>query len=255
MIYENKRLYHQPNHNYNDYYRIKSYPDHTYDTELLVSSQNNSHKKERHTLISSVFFHTPAESQSTPLSTKGLNACPNQQASSPKSGHTHSKRIQRTNKQIAKDQANLCPKKHLSCSKGWRPPIGIRVLFSLTSRTYAHIWRMRNIIMAHLFGDSKKTAWGKKKHTREQAFKCFSQYLNDNHVLGMLNLNGRNIQKWWRTYKRKFVDTTLFLNSTGAGTTDGSYSTIQEEIEDHCPCYKRMMGIFGDKQNLVGQNF
>ncbi|MBW0490137.1 hypothetical protein O181_029852 [Austropuccinia psidii MF-1] len=29
---------------------------------------------------------------------------------------------------------------------------------------------------------------------------------------------------------------------------------IQEEIEYCCPCYKRMMGIFGDKQNVVGHN-
>ncbi|MBW0490135.1 hypothetical protein O181_029850 [Austropuccinia psidii MF-1] len=77
LIYENERLYHHPNHNYDDYYRIKSYPDHTYDTELLASSQNDSHTQERHTLISNVFFHTPAESQSTPFSTEGLNAFPN----------------------------------------------------------------------------------------------------------------------------------------------------------------------------------
>ncbi|MBW0567294.1 hypothetical protein O181_107009 [Austropuccinia psidii MF-1] len=105
-----------------------------------------------------------------------------------------------------------------------------------------------------IFGDSKKTTWGKKKHTRAQAFQHFSQYLNDNHVLDTLNLNGQNLQQWWRTYKCKFVDTTRFLNRTGAGTTDGSHSMIQEEIEDRCPCYKRMMGIIGDKQNVVGHN-
>ncbi|MBW0505054.1 hypothetical protein O181_044769 [Austropuccinia psidii MF-1] len=49
LIYENKHLYHQPNYNYNDYYQIKSYPDHTYDTESLASSQNNSHTQgQRH---------------------------------------------------------------------------------------------------------------------------------------------------------------------------------------------------------------
>ncbi|MBW0529783.1 hypothetical protein O181_069498 [Austropuccinia psidii MF-1] len=132
------------------------------------------------------------------------------------------------------------PKNVYPAPKGWGPPIEIQALFSMTSRKYARIWKIRNMIM--------------KKHTRAQAFKRFAQYLNDNHVLGTLNLNGQNLQQWWRTYKRKFVDTTWFLNSTGAGTTDGSHSTIQEEIEDCCPCYKRMMGIFGDKQNVVGHN-
>ncbi|MBW0564029.1 hypothetical protein O181_103744, partial [Austropuccinia psidii MF-1] len=162
-------------------------------------------------------------------------------------------RIRRTNKKIAEDQANLRPKKRLSCSKGMgstdRNPGFVQSDFEnictyLEDKEHYH----------DLFGDSKKTTWGEKKHTRAQAFKRFAQYLNDNHVLGTLNLNGQNLQQRWRTYKHKFVDTTRFLNSTGAGTTDGSYSTIQEEIEDRCPCYKRMMGIFGDKQNVVGHN-
>ncbi|MBW0490647.1 hypothetical protein O181_030362 [Austropuccinia psidii MF-1] len=200
---------------------------HMYDTKLLASSQNNSHTQERHTLIST---------------------------SSPKSGHNHSKRIQHMNKQIAEDQANLCPKKRLSCSKGMvstnRNPGFVQSDFKnictyLEDKEHYH----------DLFEDSKKTTWGKKKHTRAQAFKRFAQYLNDNHVLGTLNLNGQNLQQQWRTYKCIFVDTTWFLNSTGAGTTDGSYSTIKEEIEDRCPCYKWMMGIFWDKQNVVCHNF
>ncbi|MBW0484565.1 hypothetical protein O181_024280 [Austropuccinia psidii MF-1] len=150
---------------------------HTYDKESLASSQKNCHTRERHNSISSVFFQTQAVSQSTPLSTKGLNGCPNQQASSPKSGRNHSKRIQRTNKQITEDQANLHPKKCLSCSKG----------------------------------------------------------------MGSTNRNPGFVQSDFEN-----------IFSTGAGTTDGSYSTIQEEIEDCCPCYKRMMGISGDKQNVVG---
>ncbi|MBW0537301.1 hypothetical protein O181_077016, partial [Austropuccinia psidii MF-1] len=224
-----------------------------YDTELLASSQNNSHTQEKHASISSVFFHTPSASQSTPLSTKGLNACPNQQASPHKTGNNHLKRIQCTNNQIAEDQVNWHPKKGLSCSKG----------MGSTDRNLGFVQSDFNNICTYLedkehyhdlFGDIKNTTWGKKKHTRAQAFKRFSQYLNDNHVLGTLNLNVQNLQQWWRTYKRKFVDTTQFLNSTWAEATDGSHSTIQEEIEDHCPCYKRMMGIFGDKQNVVGHN-
>ncbi|MBW0583722.1 hypothetical protein O181_123437 [Austropuccinia psidii MF-1] len=87
-----------------------------------------------------------------------------------------------------------------------------------------------------------------------QSFKHLSQYLNDNNLLGAFNLNGLNLQKLWRTYKQKFADTTWFLNSIGAGTTHRSTSTIQEEIDDCFPCYKTILGIFGEKKNLVGHN-
>ncbi|MBW0487797.1 hypothetical protein O181_027512 [Austropuccinia psidii MF-1] len=70
----------------------------------------------------------------------------------------------------------------------------------------------------------------------------------------MLSLNGQNLQQWWRTYKWKFVDTTWFLNSMGAGTTHGSPSKIQEEIDECFPCYKQMFQIIGDKQHVVGHN-
>ncbi|MBW0588565.1 hypothetical protein O181_128280, partial [Austropuccinia psidii MF-1] len=40
------------------------------------------------------------------------------------------------------------PKNVYPAQKGWGPPIGIHVLFSLTLRTYARIWKIRNIIMA-----------------------------------------------------------------------------------------------------------
>ncbi|MBW0552071.1 hypothetical protein O181_091786 [Austropuccinia psidii MF-1] len=42
------------------------------------------------------------------------------------------------------------PKNLYPAPKGWGPPIGIQVLFSMTSRTYAHIWKIRNIIMIFL---------------------------------------------------------------------------------------------------------
>ncbi|MBW0522724.1 hypothetical protein O181_062439 [Austropuccinia psidii MF-1] len=249
LIYENERLYHQPNYNYNvDFYRNNSYPDHTHDTESLASSQNNSHTRERHASISGVLFQTPAASQSTQLSTKDLNASPIRQVSLPKTGRSDTKRIRRTNKQIAEDQANRHPKKCLSCTKG----------MGSTDRNPGFVQSDFENICTYLedkehYHGAKKTTWG-KKHTRAQAFKRFAQYLNDNHVLGTLNLNGRNLQQRWRTFKCKFVDTTWFLNRTGAGTTDGSNSTIQEEIDERCPCYNRIMGIFGDKQNVVGHN-
>ncbi|MBW0497877.1 hypothetical protein O181_037592 [Austropuccinia psidii MF-1] len=79
-----------------------------------------------------------------------------------------------------------------------------------------------------LFGDSKKTSWGKKKkHTHGQAFKCFAIYWNSHHEEGTLNLSGFNLQQHWRTYKRKFVQTAQFLKGTA---------------------------IFGNKQNVIGHN-
>ncbi|MBW0488285.1 hypothetical protein O181_028000 [Austropuccinia psidii MF-1] len=105
-----------------------------------------------------------------------------------------------------------------------------------------------------LFGDSKKTSWGKKKHTRAQAFKRFALYLNVHHHNGMLRLSGRNLQQRWCTYKRKFVETSQFLQRTGSGLIEGDTQTLKEEIEHRCPCYDRMQAIFGNKQNVVGFN-
>ncbi|MBW0496257.1 hypothetical protein O181_035972 [Austropuccinia psidii MF-1] len=31
-------------------------------------------------------------------------------------------------------------------------------------------------------------------------------------------------------------------------------TTLQEEVEDQCPCFEQMCAIFGDKQNITGFN-
>ncbi|MBW0469960.1 hypothetical protein O181_009675 [Austropuccinia psidii MF-1] len=105
-----------------------------------------------------------------------------------------------------------------------------------------------------LFGDGKKTAWGKKKHTRGQAFKRLAMFLNVNHVEGTLNLSGRNAEQRWRTYKQRFMDTWRFLNSTGAGISSHTQGHLQEEIALQCPCFERMAAIFSCKANVCGPN-
>ncbi|MBW0514033.1 hypothetical protein O181_053748 [Austropuccinia psidii MF-1] len=105
-----------------------------------------------------------------------------------------------------------------------------------------------------LFGNSKKQSWGKKKHTRAQAFKRFVMYLNVNHEGGTLELSGRNLQQRWRMYKRKFMDTAQWLNHTGTGISNGLCGSLQGEIDSRCPCFDRMVVIFGNKQNVAGHN-
>ncbi|MBW0577253.1 hypothetical protein O181_116968 [Austropuccinia psidii MF-1] len=109
-------------------------------------------------------------------------------------------------------------------------------------------------IFVYLFGDNKKTSLGKKKHTRGQAFKLFSIYLNSHHEEGKLNLSGRNLQQRWRTYKRKFVQTAQFLKGTGQGLDVMTNNTLQEDVNSFCPCFNQMVAIFGKKQNVIGHN-
>ncbi|MBW0504591.1 hypothetical protein O181_044306 [Austropuccinia psidii MF-1] len=73
---------------------------------------------------------------------------------------------------------------------------------------------------------------GGKKRTRAQAFKRFAQYLNAHHVLGTLNLSGRNSEQHWRTYKQKLVDSSRLLLQTGSGLMELTNTTLQEEVED-----------------------
>ncbi|MBW0474387.1 hypothetical protein O181_014102 [Austropuccinia psidii MF-1] len=105
-----------------------------------------------------------------------------------------------------------------------------------------------------LFGKSKKQSWCKKKHTCAQAFKQFAMYLNVNHEGGTLELSGCNLQQRWQMYKRKFMDTAQWLNHTGSGISNGLCGSLQGEIDSRCPCFDRMVVIFGKKQNVTGHN-
>ncbi|MBW0460396.1 hypothetical protein O181_000111 [Austropuccinia psidii MF-1] len=105
-----------------------------------------------------------------------------------------------------------------------------------------------------LFGDSKKTHWTKQKHTRIQAFGQFAKYLNLHHTKGTLHLDAQKLQQRWQTYKRKYVITSRYAHSKGAGTSHNNGLTLDKELDLQCPCFKRMDAIFGKKSNVRATN-
>ncbi|MBW0594253.1 hypothetical protein O181_133968, partial [Austropuccinia psidii MF-1] len=42
--------------------------------------------------------------------------------------------------------------------------------------------------------------------------------------------------------------------SNGSGLMELTNTTLQEEVDDQCPCFEQMCAIFGDKQNIAGFN-
>ncbi|MBW0503681.1 hypothetical protein O181_043396 [Austropuccinia psidii MF-1] len=53
---------------------------------------------------------------------------------------------------------------------------------------------------------------------------------------------------------QNFVDAFWALLQTGSGLMELTNKTLQEEVEDQCPCFERMCAILGDKQNITGFN-
>ncbi|MBW0470666.1 hypothetical protein O181_010381 [Austropuccinia psidii MF-1] len=66
-----------------------------------------------------------------------------------------------------------------------------------------------------------------------------------------MRLNGCKLHKPWRTYKKKYVDTVEWKNSTGSGNDINKRGSLHDELERGCPFFEHMDRIFSDKQKVA----
>ncbi|KNE94948.1 hypothetical protein PSTG_11739 [Puccinia striiformis f. sp. tritici PST-78] len=101
-----------------------------------------------------------------------------------------------------------------------------------------------------LFGDGSKTAISAAKQSKVKAFNFFAVWMNQRN--GSLQLNGRQLQQRFTTYKNKYMAAKHQEDGTGGGVEeqDGNKS-LAEVLEDMCPCFEWIDAIFREKANVT----
>ncbi|KAI7943495.1 hypothetical protein MJO28_011023 [Puccinia striiformis f. sp. tritici] len=104
---------------------------------------------------------------------------------------------------------------------------------------------------AQLYGSGSQTEVGPRVVTKAAAYEMFAVYINDRSA-SRLSLTGKQLRQRIDAYKKKFVAAKNWMDNTGAGIEEGGYAhTLPALLEEKCPCYDRMDGIFGAKPNVT----
>ncbi|EFP83148.2 uncharacterized protein PGTG_09101 [Puccinia graminis f. sp. tritici CRL 75-36-700-3] len=102
-----------------------------------------------------------------------------------------------------------------------------------------------------LYGSGDQTEVGPQALSKTAAYDIFAIYMNNN-CNKRYTLTGTQLRHRLDRYRKKFAQAKQFSEHTGAGIEEVSgRKTLEEVLEEKCPCYERMDAIFGSKPNVT----